>query len=465
MSRRHSHVEIDPDNIRPAGVCDRCGQRWNLDRLRPQYRYAGHSLVDTGMLVCPVCYDEDNPQNHTLTLPIDPETVLNARPANSIYIDAASSWTLLPHVGTEMFRGISHLVAELHRGHNIVADVSDTSAVDCDLLQGFGFADVEVSGTSGVIAALKFGALLGPVLSDVSSVTAALKYTAQMSPAFNCPGNMGASPLYTAQIAPTLSDVSGVVAALKYTAQMVPVLSDVSAVVAALKYTAQMSPAFIGTSNVTVALTRTAVITSIVQQASATSTESATLSAPADIIAGDVLVFLDAVWNLSGGPPASSVPSGFTSIATATTGLGSDIRTTLSYKLAVGTEGSSTITGMSSTGGASKILVVFRPDDPASTLTVFSVAAEATNANPSAQTVTASGGTPPLIVVGAYTSSGAIDPRGFSTTKDDEIESAASAFDMWIAWKIYNTSPADTSIDMDDEGASNILESCYITVS
>jgi len=93
------------------------------------------------------------------------------------------------------------------------------------------------------------------------------------------------------------------------------------------------------------------------------------------------------------------------------------------------------------------------------------MASEFTSGNPAAQTVNASGGAPPLIVLGCYVAAiNAVNPRTFNPAKDGEIQATAvdGPEDLWLAYKIYNSSPADVAIDMDDEGLFNALVSCYI---
>jgi len=70
-----------------------------------------------------------------------------------------------------------------------------------------------------------------------------------------------------------------------------------------------------------------------------------------------------------------------------------------------------------------------------------------------------------LIVLGCYVAAiNAVNPRTFNPAKDGEIQATAvdGPEDLWLAYKIYNSSPADVSIDMDDEGLFNALVSCYI---
>ncbi|HYM98203.1 MAG TPA: hypothetical protein VET25_00545 [Aestuariivirgaceae bacterium] len=90
--------------------------------------------------------------------------------------------------------------------------------------------------------------------------------------------------------------------------------------------------------------------------------------------------------------------------------------------------------------------------------------------NPAAQTVTASGGVAPLVVLGAYGARGFIDPRTFtvggSPAKDGEVHNEPGGFsNIVFAWKIYNASPADVVVDMDDEIEANYLQSFYIEMA
>ena len=117
---------------------------------------------------------------------------------------------------------------------------------------------------------------------------------------------------------------------------------------------------------------------------------------------------------------------------------------------------------MNGTGSDDKVLLVFRGNKAASSLNVASVNSEATAGNPTSQTVTSSGGTPPLVVLGGYGADTTLTPRTFSPAKDGEVNSSIYAY---LAWKIYNSSPANVSIDMDDNGGANILQSCYIEMS
>lgn len=198
---------------------------------------------------------------------------------------------------------------------------------------------------------------------------------------------------------------------------------------------------------------------------SASVADSTTITGPATIQAGDLLVISDVVY-LKSGTPTSVVPADFTAAQNFT---GVNGRLILSYKIATGAEASASITGMTMNGTTlfgSKIMFVFRGNTPITTASDASGGAEGTTGNPAAQNVAASGGTPPLVILAAYATRGAIDPRTFSPAKDGELQrTAINSVDHWLAYRIYETAPANTSIDMDDEGGNNILVSRYIQVA
>jgi hypothetical protein len=198
--------------------------------------------------------------------------------------------------------------------------------------------------------------------------------------------------------------------------------------------------------------------TTITQVDSATSTAS-TITVPASVIAGDLLVLLDLAF---GSAPVANVPTDFLTINNLSDG--SNARQLVSYKLADGSEASASLTGISTAGNTfRKSLYVMRGNSPALLATLAGVNSEFTSGNPSAQNVTASGGTPPLVVFGCYgCPAQTIDPRTMSPAKDGEISPQVSSY---LAYKIYNSSPADVSVDMDDEGVANFLQSFYISLA
>lgn len=173
--------------------------------------------------------------------------------------------------------------------------------------------------------------------------------------------------------------------------------------------------------------------------------------------AGDLIVLLDCARN-NVGAPNNVTPSGFTNVFNFL----EDARMSVSYKIAAG--GETTISGMNGGVENRKAAYVFRGDRAITAVSVSTPATQGTTGNPSPQTVAASAGAPPLVILGCYhTNTGAtISTRTFtvggSAAKDGEITPTAN---MYLAYKIYNSSPQDASIDMNDEG-DNMLASFYI---
>jgi hypothetical protein len=211
-------------------------------------------------------------------------------------------------------------------------------------------------------------------------------------------------------------------------------------------------------------LTGKTALSSITQVLSATATTS-TINFPGGIQAGDLIVFFDACF-ASGfaGTPASVTPTGFT-LAQGNSGGGAASPFTAGrfntwYKLATGSE-SGALTGMNDTT-MYKAMYVFRGNAPATAITLGGAGGQLSDADPADVSVTASGGVAPLVVIGSYASTGTVSPRTFSTTKDGEINANVRAY---LAYKIYNSSPANSTIGIDDEGATNCVQGCYLAMA
>lgn len=195
------------------------------------------------------------------------------------------------------------------------------------------------------------------------------------------------------------------------------------------------------------------------QVLSATSTGT-TIAWPATLAAGDLAVLVDSADStLDGVPPSTVVPSGFTSIVN--TANGTSHRQICSYKILTGSE-SGSLSGMNGVDNDRKAMVIFRGSSPITSVSVGSATGQQTTTNPTAQVPAASGGVAPLIVFGAYFATSAVSPRNFTPAKDGEVNPSTN---LYLAWKIYNSAPADVTIDMDDEGILNILQSFYLQVS
>lgn len=106
----------------------------------------------------------------------------------------------------------------------------------------------------------------------------------------------------------------------------------------------------------------------------------------------------------------------------------------------------------------------FRPSQALSSFTASTVNSQTTASNPSSQTVSASGGNSPLIVFGHASTTG---NAAFSTSSPafDNTYTDSYTLSSITGYKIYNSSPEDHSIDMNDLGSGNRLVSFYLEVA
>ena len=196
----------------------------------------------------------------------------------------------------------------------------------------------------------------------------------------------------------------------------------------------------------------TAVLSSVSLFASAVSSSSS-ITWPGGLQAGDAAFLVDYV---RGSSPTiiDHTASGFTAIASATAGDGRAWR-----KILTGSESGSFTVASSITEGA--ILLIFRGNMPIASITESTFNSQYTSGDPSPQTVTAVGGAVPLVVIAC--TAGSSGGPAFTT--------ASPAFDATVSnsgptvvagYKIYNSSPANHTVDAADVGLGNYLISGYL---
>ena len=193
-----------------------------------------------------------------------------------------------------------------------------------------------------------------------------------------------------------------------------------------------------------------------------TTSTAATISAPASVNAGDLLVLFDlAISGIS--PVTNVVPSGFTQIATDATLTTS--RTTISYKIADGSEGSATLTGMDSTFEA-KVLLQFRANIQIQSVTAQDVSLISTSGSPSSESITASGGAAPLIILAYYGSDKPVALTFTGATPDGTITNSTT-LDNVVKHLSYNAgeTPVDITIGVGNGDSVNFLGGMYIELS
>ncbi len=187
-------------------------------------------------------------------------------------------------------------------------------------------------------------------------------------------------------------------------------------------------------------------------------TASATM--PAGSASGDMILFSDFATNASGAPTLVT-PTDFTPWSNLTIG---NARHAVSYKISDGTE--TTITGMNGNESDDKILVVFRPNVPITTITASIPTGQVTTGNPAAQNINADGeGTLPLIAFGFYASGvyNDINTRTMTPAATGELVNSGDGITWhYVKYQLQNAALADVSIDMNDEGGGNILAGGFL---
>jgi hypothetical protein len=78
--RYHGKAQVDAKDPAAWASCARCGFNFNITDLRWQIKWAGNALMNTKLLVCSSCYDDPSPFRRVLSLPADPDPIINARP-------------------------------------------------------------------------------------------------------------------------------------------------------------------------------------------------------------------------------------------------------------------------------------------------------------------------------------------------------------------------------------------------
>lgn len=183
-----------------------------------------------------------------------------------------------------------------------------------------------------------------------------------------------------------------------------------------------------------------------------------TITIPAGALVGDLAVLFDQCF----GGTTDVIPTGWTGIATATAG-GAGSRGRISYKVLVGGDPGASITGLDATS-EDKVMLVFTPSATIATVTVSTWNIASTALDPASQSVLASGQATPLVVLGSSSVNGGTAAFATASPAFDATVATADA-DLLVGYKIYNSSPADHTIDQNDLGNDQIPASGYLIVS
>jgi len=185
------------------------------------------------------------------------------------------------------------------------------------------------------------------------------------------------------------------------------------------------------------------------------------LTLPSGIQSGDIIIFLEGA--VDDVLPAADVPSGFTQAIHTFADLGSiDVRSIISYKIADGTEGSTSIIGVDEF--ACRAAFVFRPNFTVGSATHRDTAGQATSGNPTAQVCNATGDPSSCVIVVGFGWGVAGVDLSFSPSQDVTEEDTFGEIGFDAKCKVYaNTEThADHTIDIGDLGSVNVLQSLYL---
>lgn len=187
---------------------------------------------------------------------------------------------------------------------------------------------------------------------------------------------------------------------------------------------------------------------------------SATVTMPGGIVAGDIGIILQ--YAGGDGDPTIGSPSGWTAMFTPV--VGGSAGGAGWARILDGTE--TTVNTGTTASEISSYLIVIRPSSPVTTLAFGTWSKEATSGNPVAQSVDPTALAPPVIVLGmAGASSGSFSFSAFSPSPTTEYARGTGNLYSRIGYRIDNTTPQLTSIDMNDQGTRNVLVSGYVTAS
>ncbi|MGE3712644.1 MAG: hypothetical protein AB7G35_23615 [Hyphomicrobiaceae bacterium] len=194
----------------------------------------------------------------------------------------------------------------------------------------------------------------------------------------------------------------------------------------------------------------------------ATSTDSDSIVIQADgiggsVAAGDVAVLFDCAVGGSG----NVTPDGWITVKSQSDGA-TGVAYDVSWKILEAGDIGATVVGQSPGAAGAKMMMFLRPSGGS----IASVAAstwdgEVTSGNPASQSVLASGVAVPVVVFGMAFEPGTVNPA-FSTASPAFDLTQGSATHMRVGVKIYNSSPANHTIDMGDLGGPNVLCSGYL---
>ena len=200
------------------------------------------------------------------------------------------------------------------------------------------------------------------------------------------------------------------------------------------------------------------------------SSQASTVTVPAGVTTGDLLVLFDAAYETGVTPyttfPTAVLPSGFTSILNVTNSYTSgsntyNIRRIVSYFIATSDIGGTSITGMNGGGDEAKALLCSKPSGGIISVTSNGLQYQADTGvtDPAAQTITAASGNVPLVALGF--ASGSITA---SPAYDGVVSNTSGGIPVYACYKVYNNAPQNVTVNTGSASGA-FLASCYFSIT
>lgn len=186
------------------------------------------------------------------------------------------------------------------------------------------------------------------------------------------------------------------------------------------------------------------------------------INLPTGSAVGDLCILFDAGAN-SGSIPGTVVPSGWTQ-AVNTAGA-NDLRAIISYRVLTAADiTAGSVTGMNASASDRKGIVSLRPDFPILSVTVSTPVAQQTSGDPTQQTIAAaSAPQSPVVLCGqGRGAAGLTSATGTLVTNGTSVGAGTGQV---AHFEIQNTTRADRTYDIGDNGSQNVLQSLYLTIA
>lgn len=307
------------------------------------------------------------------------------------------------------------------------------------------------AGTANAISSHVLGILVSALITTVSDdPNASFSLGLNMSALIELTRTVAASPSLGVQMAASLTRESDLAASIALGIAMTAVLTREADIAASIALGVSMAAAV---TTLAGSITFTFITSTTVSNAGS----SNTIVIPATAAVGDLAFLFDAAEDGGASTPVNVVPTGWSG----TTNSLQPLRVTSSRKILVGGDPGATITGMS--GGASnlKTMLIIRPSSAIGTTHFFQdLNGQVTAATPTTQNVTA--GTAPYVapvIVLAHWATATTDGAITGDTITAADATVSNGTHQKVAYKLYNSAPANESIAMGDAGAHNALQS------